>query len=176
MESNLSLNKETRVGMGYDVHSLVAHDVETPVSQQNIKLCGVTIPFTYYLAGHSDADVGLHALVDAILGAIGAGDIGTHFPPNDIKWQGADSSRFLLYAYELLRSRGGELINVDITLVCERPKISPYREAMVNFIANILKIDSHRISIKATTTEKLGFAGRGEGIAAQAVAAVKLAL
>lgn len=176
MGTSLSLNLETRVGMGYDVHTLASYDTDTPVSKQSIKLCGIRIPFTHYLVGHSDADVGLHALVDAILGAIGAGDIGTHFPPDDRKWQGADSERFLLHAYELLKNRGGELVNIDVTLICERPKISPYRESMIEHITKILKIDAHRISIKATTTEKLGFTGRGEGIAAQAVATVRLPL
>lgn len=174
MKTNLALNSETRVGIGYDVHVLAKHDADTPLTQQNIKLCGVRIPFTHYLVGHSDADVGLHAIVDAILGAINAGDIGTHFPPHERKWQGADSERFLLHAYELLKNRGGELVNIDITLICERPKIAPHREEMIEHIARTLKIDSHRISIKATTTEKLGFAGRGEGIAAQAVATVRL--
>ncbi len=174
MENNLAINSETRVGIGYDVHALARHEPETPVVQQNIKLCGIRIPFTHYLVGHSDADVGLHAIVDAILGAIGAEDIGAHFPPHDRKWQGADSERFLLHAYELLHSRGGELVNIDVTLICERPKISDYREEMVGHIAKTLKIDANRISIKATTTEKLGFTGRGEGIAAQAIAAVRL--
>ena len=165
---------ETRTGMGYDVHQLKLHDADTPPSQQHIKLCGVKIPFTHYLVGHSDADVGLHALVDAILGAIGAGDIGMHFPPDDRKWQGADSERFLLHAYELLTNRGGELVHLDVTLICERPKIAPYREQMVAHIAQMLKFPPDRVSIKATTTEKLGFTGRGEGIAAQAVATVRL--
>ncbi len=174
MENTLNLHNETRVGMGYDVHQIAAHDTETPLSQQNIKICGVRIPFTHYSVGHSDADVGLHALVDAILGAIGAGDIGTHFPANDIKWQGADSARFLLHAYEMLKNRGGELVNIDITIICERPKIAPHSKIMTEYIANILKIDNHRISIKATTTEKLGFEGRGEGISAQAIATIRL--
>jgi len=174
MENNLAINSETRVGMGYDVHTLARHDAETPVSQQIVKLCGIRIPFTHYLVGHSDADVGLHAIVDAILGAISAEDIGAHFPPHDRKWQGADSERFLLHAYELLHNRGGELVNIDVTLICERPKISDYRDEMIEHISKTLKIDTRRISIKATTTEKLGFAGRGEGIAAQAIATVRL--
>ncbi|MEQ1788915.1 MAG: bifunctional 2-C-methyl-D-erythritol 4-phosphate cytidylyltransferase/2-C-methyl-D-erythritol 2,4-cyclodiphosphate synthase [Rickettsiales bacterium] len=174
METNLCLNSETRVGMGYDVHRLAAHEDDTPVSQQFIKLCGVRIPFTHYLIGHSDADVGLHALVDAMLGAIGDGDIGTHFPPDDQRWKGADSERFLLHAYELLKNRGGELVNIDVTMICERPKITDHRKAMIEHIANILKIDTHRVSIKATTTERLGFAGRGEGIVAKAIATVRL--
>lgn len=174
MEQNMVANTETRVGIGYDVHQLTLHDSDTPVSQQIIKICGISIPFTHYLAGHSDADVGLHALVDAILGAIGASDIGTHFPSNDIKWQGADSSRFLLHAYQLLKNRGGELVNIDIVIVCERPRISQHRDSMVEHLANILKIDKDRINIKGTTTEKLGFEGRGEGISAQAIVSVRL--
>jgi 2-C-methyl-D-erythritol 4-phosphate cytidylyltransferase/2-C-methyl-D-erythritol 2,4-cyclodiphosphate synthase len=174
MENLLKLNMETRVGMGYDVHALKPHDSDTPAAQQQIKLCGVNIPFTHYLEGHSDADVGLHALVDAILGAISAGDIGMHFPPSDPKWKGADSERFLLHAYELLKGKGGEVAHFDITLICERPKVGPYRTQMISRIAQLLKLPEDRISIKATTTEKLGFTGREEGIAAQAVATVKL--
>ncbi len=174
METNLSLQTETRVGMGYDVHALAPHDVDTQVSQQYIKLCGIRIPSNHYLVGHSDSDAGLHALVDAILGAIGESDIGTHFPPSDIKWQGADSSRFLLHAYEMLRNRGGELINIDVTIICERPRVNPHRDAMIERIASLLKIEPHRISVKATTTERLGFEGRGEGLAAHAIATVRL--
>ncbi|MDE3059556.1 MAG: bifunctional 2-C-methyl-D-erythritol 4-phosphate cytidylyltransferase/2-C-methyl-D-erythritol 2,4-cyclodiphosphate synthase [Pseudomonadota bacterium] len=174
MRTLLSLDSETRTAMGYDVHPLKAHDADTPMAQQHIKLCGVKIPFSYYLDGHSDADVALHALVDALLGTIGAGDIGMHFPPDDRKWQGADSERFLLYAYEMLTARGGELVHLDITLICERPKISAYREQMVAHIAQVLKLPQDRVSIKATTSEKLGFIGRGEGVAAQAVATVRL--
>lgn len=174
MQTQLLQSMETRTGFGYDVHVLKEHDVDTPATQQHIKLCGVPIPFTHYLEGHSDADVGLHALVDAILGAIAHGDIGMHFSPTDPKWQGADSQRFLLYAYELLKSRGGELVHLDVTLVCERPKVAPHRDAMREFIAQTLKITQDRVSVKATTTERLGFAGRGEGIAAQAVATVRL--
>lgn len=174
MEINLSLQTETRVGMGYDVHALAPHDVDTPVSQQYIKLCGIRIPSSHYLVGHSDSDAGLHALVDAILGAIGESDIGTHFPPSDIKWQGADSSRFLLHAYEMLRNRGGELVNIDVTIICERPRVNPHRDAMIERIASLLKIEPHRISVKATTTERLGFEGRGEGLAAHAIATVRL--
>lgn len=174
MQSQLSLNSEIRIGMGYDVHPLKLRDSDTPVNRQNIKLCGIRIPFTHYLVGHSDADVGLHALIDAILGAISAGDIGMHFPPDDRKWQGADSERFLLHAYELVSNRGGELVHLDITLICERPRIAPYREQMISHIAQILKLSPDRVSIKATTTEKLGFTGREEGIAAQAVATVRL--
>ncbi len=174
MTTLLSFDYEMRTGIGFDVHQLGLHDSDTPTSRQHVKLCGINIPFTHGLVGHSDADVGLHALVDAILGAIGAGDIGMHFPPDDRKWQGADSSRFLLHAYELLKNRGGEIIHLDLTLICERPKISEHRQAMRTHISQLLKLDEDRVSIKATTTEKLGFTGRGEGIAAQAVASVRL--
>lgn len=174
MRTLLAYDMDTRTGMGYDVHQLKAHDSDTPNSQQHIKLCGVKIPFNQHLVGHSDADVGLHALVDAILGAIGAGDIGMHFPPDDRRWQGADSERFLLHAYQMLTEKGGQLVHLDVTLICERPKVSPHRQQMVNHIAQLLKLSPDRVSVKATTTEKLGFEGRGEGIAAQAVATVKL--
>jgi 2-C-methyl-D-erythritol 4-phosphate cytidylyltransferase/2-C-methyl-D-erythritol 2,4-cyclodiphosphate synthase len=174
MQTLLSLNSETRTGIGFDVHQLKAHDPETPLSQHYIKLCGIKIPFAHYLIGHSDADVAIHALVDAMLGAIGDGDIGTHFPPDDRKWQGANSDRFLLHAYESIKNRGGELVHLDLTLICEKPKISAYREQMSAHIAQMLKLTPDRVSVKATTTEKLGFTGRGEGIAAQAVATVKL--
>lgn len=174
MQRLLTLNMETRTGMGYDVHPLALHDHDTPINRQHIKLCGIPVPFTHRLVGHSDADVGLHALVDAILGAIGAGDIGVHFPPDDPEWAGSDSSRFLLHAYELLTERGGELVHLDITFICERPKIAPYRAQMIDHIAQMLKITPDRVSVKATTSEKLGFIGRGEGIAAQAIATVRL--
>lgn len=174
MTSLLALDTETRTGMGYDVHPLRPHDADTPLSQQHIKLCGVKIPFPQHLEGHSDADVGLHALVDALLGAMGEGDIGMHFPPDDRKWQGADSERFLLHAFELLKNHGGEVVHLDVTLICERPKISDYRQQMVQHIAQVLKLAHDRVSVKATTTEKLGFTGRGEGIAAQAVATIRL--
>lgn len=174
MESMIAMHSETRTGMGFDVHPLKKHDPETPVSQQIIKLCGAKIPFTHFLEGHSDADVGLHALVDAMLGAMSAGDIGMHFPPDDRKWQGAESERFVLYAYEMLKGRGGELLHLDITLICERPRISEYRQQMAAHLAQLLKLDSSRVSIKATTTERLGFTGRGEGIAAQAVVTIRV--
>jgi 2-C-methyl-D-erythritol 4-phosphate cytidylyltransferase/2-C-methyl-D-erythritol 2,4-cyclodiphosphate synthase len=174
MQSLLMNDSETRVGMGYDVHTLQVHDAQTPISKQYIKLCGVRIPHTHYLVGHSDADVGFHALVDAILGALGDGDIGTHFPPSDAQWRGADSARFLLHAYELVTNRGGIINHLDLTFICEQPKIGPYRSEMVQHIAQLLKMPLGRISIKATTTEKLGFTGRGEGIAAQALATLSL--
>ncbi len=170
----LAQQSETRTAMGYDVHALKLHDIDTPVANQTIKIGGIQIPSSYYLEGHSDADVGLHAIVDAILGTLAAGDIGSHFPPDDRQWKGADSERFLLHAFELLMQRGGEIVHLDLTLICERPKISPHREAMQRHIAQLLKLPKDRVSIKATTTEKLGFIGRGEGIAAQAVATVRL--
>jgi 2-C-methyl-D-erythritol 4-phosphate cytidylyltransferase / 2-C-methyl-D-erythritol 2,4-cyclodiphosphate synthase len=159
---------DVRVGQGYDVHPFVAGD--------HLWICGIRIPHGMSLAGHSDADVGLHALTDAVLGAIGAGDIGMHFPPSDPRWRGAASDQFLSRAAELVRARGGAVVAVDVTIICERPRIAPHRAAMVERIAAILGIASDRVSVKATTTEKLGFTGRAEGIAAQAVATVRLPL
>jgi 2-C-methyl-D-erythritol 4-phosphate cytidylyltransferase/2-C-methyl-D-erythritol 2,4-cyclodiphosphate synthase len=174
MQTLSAIDSETRVGTGFDVHQLKEHDLDAPVQQKHIKICGIKIPYTHYLEGHSDADVGLHALVDAMLGAIGAGDIGIHFPPDDPRWSGADSERFVLHAYEMLKNCGGEIVNLDITLICEKPKISEHRTAMVKHIAQLMKISPNRVNIKATTTEKLGFTGRSEGIAAQAVATVRI--
>ncbi|MCL4677072.1 MAG: bifunctional 2-C-methyl-D-erythritol 4-phosphate cytidylyltransferase/2-C-methyl-D-erythritol 2,4-cyclodiphosphate synthase [Alphaproteobacteria bacterium] len=161
---------ETRTGTGYDVHAFA----ETEDSPQSIRLCGVDIPFGRRLAGHSDADVGLHALTDAILGAIGGGDIGTHFPPSNPAFKGMDSAAFLKHASDLLKQKGGYLINADITMICEAPKIGPHRDAIVARIAEILAVPPDRINIKATTTEGLGFTGRREGIAAQAAVNVAL--
>jgi 2-C-methyl-D-erythritol 4-phosphate cytidylyltransferase/2-C-methyl-D-erythritol 2,4-cyclodiphosphate synthase len=157
---------DIRCGNGYDVHRF------GPGSQ--VMLCGVAVPHDQGLEGHSDADVGLHALTDAILGAIGAGDIGQHFPPSDPRWRGADSSRFLAHAASLVAERGGRLLSLDVTLICERPKVGPHRAAMVARIAEILGLEPSRVSVKATTTEGLGFTGRREGIAAQATATVAL--
>ncbi len=157
---------ETRTGQGFDVHKFGPGD--------HVTLCGVKVPHANGLEGHSDADVALHAATDAILGAIGAGDIGQHFPPRDEKWRGAPSDKFIQHAHNLLTERGGMLMHLDITIICERPKVGPHREAMVNSIAGILGVEAGRISVKATTTEGLGFTGRGEGIAAQAVATVKV--
>lgn len=151
-----------RTGMGYDVHRLAAGE--------ELWLGGIRIAHDKGLAGHSDADVGLHALVDAILGSIGAGDIGTHFPPSDPQWKGASSDRFLIHAASLASEAGYSIGNVDLTLICEAPKIGPHRAAMQARIAELLGVDTSRVSVKATTTERLGFAGRGEGIAAQAIA------
>ncbi|MGE3334033.1 MAG: bifunctional 2-C-methyl-D-erythritol 4-phosphate cytidylyltransferase/2-C-methyl-D-erythritol 2,4-cyclodiphosphate synthase [Rhodospirillaceae bacterium] len=157
---------ETRTGSGFDVHKFGPGDA--------VMLCGVRVPHTHSLEGHSDADVALHAATDAILGACGAGDIGHHFPPSDPKWRGAASHQFLRHAYDLLVERGGALVHLDVTIICERPKVGPHREAMVNEMAKILGVAADRISVKATTTEGLGFTGRQEGIAAQAVATIRL--
>ena len=137
-------------------------------------LCGVAVPHDKGLAGHSDADVGIHALCDAIYGALAEGDIGRHFPPSEAAWKNADSARFLAHAAQRIAARGGRLANADVTLICERPKIAPHAAAMSARLAAILAVDATQISVKATTTERLGFAGRGEGIAAQAVATVLL--
>jgi 2-C-methyl-D-erythritol 4-phosphate cytidylyltransferase/2-C-methyl-D-erythritol 2,4-cyclodiphosphate synthase len=155
-----------RIGTGFDVHRFTDGD--------HVWLCGVKVPHSRGLEGHSDADVGLHALTDAILGAAALGDIGQHFPPSDMKWKGAASHVFLAHAATLLRERGGVLENVDVTVICEQPKVSPHRDEMAKTIASILGIDRERVSVKATTTEGLGFTGRKEGIAAQAVAMVRL--
>ncbi len=161
---------DVRTGLGFDVHGFGA----STEGQQHLMLCGVKVSHDATLIGHSDADVGLHALTDALLGAIGAGDIGEHFSPDDAKWQGADSAVFLRHAAGLIADRGGEINHVDITLVCERPKIGPHRADMRARIAGLLGLAADRVSVKATTTDGLGFLGRGEGIAAQAVATVRL--
>lgn len=150
-----------RIGQGYDVHRL-----ETG---EELWLCGVQIPHDKGLSGHSDADVALHAITDAVLGAIGAGDIGTHFPPSDPQWRGARSAQFLEHAVSLAREAGYAVANCDLTLICEAPKIGPHRPAMRAAVARIMHLGEDAVSIKATTTERLGFTGRGEGIAAQAI-------
>lgn len=165
---------EYRVGSGFDLHPLAPHEPGRPSSRRHLHLCGVKVPCDYRAVGHSDADAGLHAIVDAILGAIGAADIGQHFPADDPKWQGANSDRFLLHAYRLLKEKGGEIVNIDVTIITEIPRVSPHRETMVKHIASVLKISANRVSVKATTMEKKGFIGRGEAIAAQAVVMVKL--
>ncbi|WP_349934963.1 2-C-methyl-D-erythritol 2,4-cyclodiphosphate synthase [Acetobacter sp. A11-2] len=153
-----------RVGLGYDVH---AFEEGRPLI-----LCGITVPHTKGLAGHSDADVGIHALCDAIYGALAEGDIGRHFPPSQNEWKNADSARFLVYAGQRIRERGGMLVNADLTLICERPKIGPHSEAMRKRLADLLEVDVDRISVKATTSERLGFTGREEGIACTATVSV----
>lgn len=153
-----------RIGTGYDVHRLS--------EGEDLWLCGVRIEHSHGLAGHSDADVAIHALVDALLGAIGAGDIGQHFPPSDPQWKGASSDRFLAHAAALVAQSGHAIGNVDVTIVCEAPKIGPHRAAMQARLAQILGIDVTQVSVKATTTEGLGPAGRREGIVAQAAATV----
>ena len=155
----------TRTGMGYDAHRFGPGE--------SVWLCGVEIPHTHGLVGHSDADAGLHAITDALLGAVGEGDIGDHFPPTDPKWKGASSDLFLKHAAELVIGKGGTIVNVDVTLICERPKIKPHRAAMRERVAAILNLPLDRVSVKATTTEGMGFTGREEGIASQAVATVE---
>ena len=158
--------KQVRIGQGFDAHRWGEGD--------SVWLCGVEIAHNRTLIGHSDADAGLHALTDALLGAAGLGDIGDYFPPTDPQWKGAASDRFLKHAVDLIKQKGGEIVNVDVTLICERPKIKPHREAMRTRVAEILGIDLDRVSVKATTTEKMGFTGREEGLAAQAVAGILL--
>ena len=159
---------DIRVGQGFDVHPFGPGD--------SLMVCGIKVSHNAGVVGHSDADVGLHALTDAVLGAIGAGDIGMHFPPSDPQWKGVSSDRFLAHAVGLVRAKGGSVAALDVTIICERPKIGPHRAAMVERIAAICSVAADRVSVKATTTEKLGFTGRGEGIAAQAVATVRLPL
>src|SRR5690606_7903189 len=164
-ERMLMQGGEMRTGMGYDVHRFGPGD--------HVWLCGVQIPHEAGLVGHSDADAGLHALTDAILGALGAGDIGQHFPPSDPQWKGAASDMFLAHAAGLASKAGATISNVDVTLILESPKISPHTEKMRARISDILGIAKERVSIKATTTEKLGFTGRREGVAAQAIATLR---
>jgi 2-C-methyl-D-erythritol 4-phosphate cytidylyltransferase/2-C-methyl-D-erythritol 2,4-cyclodiphosphate synthase len=155
-----------RVGNGFDVHRLGPG--------AGLTLCGVAIPADRALIGHSDADVALHAITDALLGAAGAGDIGVHFSPSDPAWAGVSSDRFVRHAAELIGERGGAILHLDLTIICEAPKIGPHREAMRERLAEIAGIPARRVSVKATTTEGLGVTGRGEGIAAQAVATIRL--
>jgi 2-C-methyl-D-erythritol 4-phosphate cytidylyltransferase/2-C-methyl-D-erythritol 2,4-cyclodiphosphate synthase len=156
-----------RIGSGFDVHAFAP--------DRPLWLCGVRVPHHLGLAGHSDADVGLHALCDAIYGALAEGDIGRHFPPSDAQWRDADSADFVRHAASRIAGRGGRLANADITLICEQPKITPHAPAMIARVADLLGVDASCISVKATTTERLGFTGRGEGIAAQASVLVLLA-
>lgn len=165
-EARLAAAMVSRTGMGFDVHAFAPGD--------GLWLGGVMIAHDRGLTGHSDADVALHALTDALLGAIGAGDIGSHFSPSDPAWRGAASSRFLDHARTLIAARGGVIDHVDLTIICEAPRIGPHRDSIRGRIAAILQVREGQVSIKATTTERLGFTGRGEGIAAQAVATVRL--
>jgi 2-C-methyl-D-erythritol 4-phosphate cytidylyltransferase/2-C-methyl-D-erythritol 2,4-cyclodiphosphate synthase len=160
------LGPDIRTASGYDAHRFAPGD--------HVWLCGVKIPHDHALEGHSDADAGLHALTDALLGAIAAGDIGQHFAPTDERWRGVASDRFLAHAAHLVAEKGGAILHCDVTLICERPKIGPHREAMRARIAEILGINQDRVSIKATTTEGMGYTGRREGLAAQAIATVRL--
>jgi 2-C-methyl-D-erythritol 4-phosphate cytidylyltransferase/2-C-methyl-D-erythritol 2,4-cyclodiphosphate synthase len=165
-DRRLASSLVSRTGLGFDVHAFASGD--------GLWLGGVFIAHERALAGHSDADVALHALTDALLGSIAAGDIGTHFPPSDPQWRGAPSSLFLIHARDQVRAAGGRIDHVDVTIICETPKVGPYRAAIRSQIALLLELEEAKISIKATTTERLGFTGRGEGIAAQAVASVRL--
>ncbi len=157
---------EVRVGQGFDVHAFAPGD--------GVWLAGVLVPHDKKLEGHSDADVALHAIADALYGALGEGDIGAHFPPSEARWRGADSSIFLAHAVQRVRARGGVVANIDVTLICEAPKIGPHREAMRNRIAEIASIAIGRTAVKATTSERLGFTGRREGIACLAMATIRL--
>jgi 2-C-methyl-D-erythritol 4-phosphate cytidylyltransferase/2-C-methyl-D-erythritol 2,4-cyclodiphosphate synthase len=163
-EAALARNMVSRSAMGFDVHRLELGEA--------LWLAGILIPHTHGLSGHSDADVALHAVTDALLGTIGDGDIGSHFPPSDPQWRGVSSDRFVTHARDLIIAKGGRIDHVDLTIICEAPKIGPHREAMRTRLGELLRLRPSQISIKATTTERLGFAGRGEGIAAQAIATV----
>ncbi len=165
IEELLASRLVSRTGLGFDVHAFAAGE--------ELWLAGIRVPHERGLKGHSDADVALHALTDAILGAIGEGDIGDHFPPSDPQWRGAASSLFLEHARDLVGARGGRIDHVDLTLICEAPRIGPHRLAMRQRVAALLQLPLERVSIKATTTERLGFTGRGEGVAAQAIATVR---
>jgi 2-C-methyl-D-erythritol 4-phosphate cytidylyltransferase/2-C-methyl-D-erythritol 2,4-cyclodiphosphate synthase len=164
--AHLAALGDVRTGFGFDVHQFAEGD--------HIWLGGVRIPHVRGVTGHSDADVVLHALVDAILGALAEGDIGVHFPPSDPQWRGASSDRFLAFAVERVKARGGRIAHLDATVVCEAPRVGPHRDAMRARIAEVAGITPDRVGIKATTSEKLGFTGRGEGIAAYASATVRL--
>lgn len=151
---------DIRCGNGFDVHAFGPGDAVT--------LCGVSVPHSHGLVGHSDADVGMHAVTDALYGALALGDIGRHFPPSDPQWKGADSAIFLTHACAAVRARRYDIGNIDLTLICEAPKIGPHAPAMIAEMARIMQLAPERVSIKATTSERLGFTGRGEGIAALA--------
>ncbi|HEX8126390.1 MAG TPA: bifunctional 2-C-methyl-D-erythritol 4-phosphate cytidylyltransferase/2-C-methyl-D-erythritol 2,4-cyclodiphosphate synthase [Allosphingosinicella sp.] len=165
-EARLAASSTSRTGLGFDVHAFA--------TGEELWLGGIRIPHERGLKGHSDADVLLHAVTDALLGAIGAGDIGDHFPPSDPQWRGAPSSLFVEHARALIEARGGRIDHVDATLICEAPRLAPHRESIRASVAALLRLAPARVSIKATTTERLGFTGRGEGMAAQAIATVRL--
>ena len=165
-ETLAGAQRVTLIGQGFDAHTFGPGD--------RLMLCGVQIAHDRGLVGHSDADVGLHALTDALLGAIGEADIGEHFPPSDPQWRGASSDRFLTHALSLVKARGGSVVNADVTLICEEPKIKPHRAAMRERLARLLELPLQRVSVKATTTEGMGFTGRREGLAAQAIVSVSL--
>ncbi|MGH9809143.1 MAG: 2-C-methyl-D-erythritol 2,4-cyclodiphosphate synthase [Terriglobia bacterium] len=167
-EQLMDIHTETRIGTGFDVHAF------SKDKRGSVRLCGIDIAHECGLEGHSDADVALHAITDALLGALALGDIGQHFPPSDIQWKDAASDKFLSHAAGLVRAQGGRIVNLDMTLICEAPKIGPHRRAMQEQVATICGIEPDRVSIKATTTEQLGFTGRREGIAAQACASVEV--
>ena len=166
LRDRLIAQGETITGNGFDVHRFCNGD--------HVWLCGVRVPHTHGLEGHSDADVALHALTDAILGALGAGDIGVHFPPSDAEWKGAASELFVRHAVKLATERGGRIVHADLTIIAEQPRIGPYRAAMTARLAEMLSLPQTRVSIKATTSERLGFTGRGEGLAALATATLRL--
>lgn len=164
-------NKKHRVGIGFDAHRFI--DPKDPINN-SIMLCGYSVPSKYSVIAHSDGDVALHALTDALLGAISAGDIGIHFPPTDQKFKDSASKDFVIFAHNLIKQKGGSINNIDITIISETPKISPYREKLVKSLSEILDISTEDISVKATTTEKMGFTGREEGIACQAIVSIYL--
>jgi 2-C-methyl-D-erythritol 4-phosphate cytidylyltransferase/2-C-methyl-D-erythritol 2,4-cyclodiphosphate synthase len=164
----LSSTMETKIGNGFDVHAF------DDANATHIRLCGVDIPHVRKLKGHSDADVGLHAITDAIFGALADGDIGSHFPPSDMTFKDMDSHVFLDKAIERSHARGGQINHIDVTFMCEEPKIGKHRDLIRNHLSDYLKLPLSRISVKATTTERLGFTGRGEGIACQAIVTIQV--
>jgi len=168
-----NVREETRVGIGYDVHSFRKKNID---ENDFIRICGVDIKYERKIAAHSDGDVGIHALIDAMLGAIGEGDIGEHFPPSDSKWRNYDSREMLKIVNHLLVKKGGKIINADITIICEKPQISKFKKEMEEALAKVLSISKNRVNVKATTTEKLGFLGRSEGLAAEAVVSVTMSV
>lgn len=169
---DIPMRYETRIGSGFDAHRFKPATSPNP----HVMLGGIAVPYEQVLEAHSDGDVVLHALVDALLGAIGKGDIGQHFPPSDPQWKDADSSQFVAHACRLVQEAGGRIINADLTLIGEAPRVGPYRTQMAQTVAALLGIEQFRVNIKATTTEKMGFTGRKEGLAAQAVVGIEFAV